>query len=103
MKNFIDNIYLCKICVNIDIDNNTNKEFYYKKFIRLSLVKEVRPIKDEKIVRYKDLTTGNIIKLGNYTYEREKEFIDDSFGLIPYNEIVVNNKSNNKKLSKKID
>ncbi len=103
MKNFIDNIYLCKICVNIDIDNNTNKEFYYKKFVRLSLVKEVRPIKDEKIVRYKDLTTGNIIKLGNYTYEREKEFIDDSFGLIPYNEIVVNNKSNNKKLSKKID
>lgn len=103
MKKFIDNIYLCKICVNIDIDNNTNKEFYYKKFIRLSLVKEVRPIKDEKIVRYKDLTTGNIIKLGNYTYEREKEFIDDSFGLIPYNEIVVNNKSNNKKLSKKID
>lgn len=103
MKNFIDNIYLCKICVNIDIDNNTNKEFYYKKFIRLSLVKEVRPIKNEKIVRYKDLTTGNIIKLGNYTYEREKEFIDDSFGLIPYNEIVVNNKSNNKKLSKKID
>ena len=103
MKNFIDNIYLCKICVNIDIDNNTNKEFYYKKFIRLSLVKEVRPIKDEKIVRYKDLTTGNIIKLGNYTYEREKEFIDDSFGLIPYNEIVVDNKSNNKKLSKKID
>ena len=103
MKNFIDNIYLCKICVNIDIDNNTNKEFYYKKFVRLSLVKEVRPIKDEKIVRYKDLTTGNIIKLGNYTYEREKEFIDDSFGLIPYNEIVVDNKSNNKKLSKKID
>lgn len=103
MKNYIDNIYLCKICVNIDIDNNTNKEFYYKKFIRLSLVKEVRPIKNEKIVRYKDLTTGNIIKLGNYTYEREKEFIDDSFGLIPYNEIVVNNKSNNKKLSKKID
>ncbi len=103
MKNFIDNIYLCKICVNIDIDNNTNKEFYYKKFIRLSLVKEVRPIKNEKIVRYKDLTTGNIIKLGNYTYEREKEFIDDSFGLIPYNEIVVDNKSNNKKLSKKID
>lgn len=49
------------------------------------------------------MTTGNIIKLGNYTYEREKEFIDDSFGLIPYNEIVVNNKSNNKKLSKKID
>lgn len=45
MKNYIDNIYLCKICVNIDIDNNTNKEFYYKKFIRLSLVKEVRPIK----------------------------------------------------------
>ena len=103
MKNFIDNIYLCKICVNIDIDNNTNKEFYYKKFIRLSLVKEVRPIKNEKIVRYKDLTTGNIIKLGNYTYEREKEFIDDSFGLIPYNEIVVDNKSNNKKLRKKID
>ena len=103
MKNFIDNIYLCKICVNIDIDNNTNKEFYYKKFVRLSLVKEVRPIKDEKIVRYKDLTTGNIIKLGNYTYEREKEFIDDSFGLIPYNERVVDNKSNNKKLSKKID
>ena len=103
MKNFIDNIYLCKICVNIDIDNNTNKEFYYKKFIRLSLVKEVRPIKNEKIVRYKDLTTGNIIKLGNYTYEIEKEFIDDSFGLIPYNEIVVDNKSNNKKLSKKID
>ena len=103
MKNFIDNIYLCKICVNIDIDNNTNKEFYYKKFVRLSLVKEVRPIKNEKIVRYKDLTTGNIIKLGNYTYEREKEFIDDSFGLIPYNEIVVDNKSNKKKLSKKID
>ena len=103
MKNYIDNIYLWKICVYIDIDNNTNKEFYYKKFIRLSLVKEVRPIKNEKIVRYKDLTTGNIIKLGNYTYEREKEFIDDSFGLIPYNEIVVDNKSNNKKLSKKID
>ncbi len=103
MKDFIDNIYLCKICVNIDIDDGTNKEFYYKKFIRLSLVKKVRPIKNEKIVRYKDLTTGNIVRLGNYTYEREKEFIDDSFGLIPYNEIVVDNKSNNKKLSKKID
>ena len=101
MKNFIDNIYLCKICVNIDIDNNTNKEFYYKKFIRLSLVKEIRPIKDERIVRYKDLTTGNIVRLGNYTYERDKEFIDDSFGLIPYNEIVVDNKSDNKKLVKR--
>ena len=88
-----------------DIENFFEPFFIpnYKKFIRLSLVKEVRPIKNEKIVRYKDLTTGNIIKLGNYTYEREKEFIDDSFGLIPYNEIVVNNKSNNKKLSKKID